>query len=193
LLHGRDAYAETIFSIEHLLPAEFHIISIRATYQSPREGFEWFKPYDYGHPLDSFGEEHYQESLQLLTKMIQDLIEEKNIDKEKVFFFGFSQGAAMCYFLGLQGILKPKGVVPMSGFFPRPVMKWKELNNNAHFLITHGAEDKVLSKSESLLAQAFLQEHDIVCEYYEYKGRHKMSLPLLKYASEWMRKLTSSR
>lgn len=188
LLHGRGKEAETIFSVEHLLPREFHVIAIRAAYAMPNEGFEWFKPYDNEQPLNSFSEEHYEESLQILTKMIQDLVEEKDVDKERIFLLGFSQGAAMCYFLGLRGIIKPKGVVPMSGFFPRPIMKWKKLNRDAHFLITHGTEDNVLSYNESIFAQTFLAEHGITSEYYEYKGRHKMTLPLLKYVNSWLRK-----
>ncbi len=187
LLHGRDAHAETIFSVEHLLPPEFHVISIRATYKSPREGFEWFKPYDYDHPLDSFSKEHYEESVKIATEMIAGLMEEKNVDKDQLYLLGFSQGAAMCHFLGLQNIIHPKGVVPMSGFFPRPILGWEDLNKEPHFLMTHGTEDKVLSTSESIFAQAFLTEQGITSEYYEYKGRHKMTLPLLSHISTWLR------
>jgi phospholipase/carboxylesterase len=186
LLHGRDAYAETIFSVEHLLPKSFHIVSIRASYKSPREGYEWFKPYDYDHPIESFSEEHYAESVELATSTIASIMEEKQIDKDRLFLLGFSQGAAMCYFLGLEGKLKPKGVVPMSGFFPRPIEQWPSLNTSAKYLVTHGTEDKVLSTSESKHGVEFLRHHGMVAEYYEYKGRHKMTLPLLKHVREWL-------
>jgi phospholipase/carboxylesterase len=186
LLHGRDANAETIFSVEHLLPESFHIISIRATYKSPREGYEWYKPYDYDHPLESFGEEHFRESLDIVTPMIASLLEEKDVDKEKLFLLGFSQGAAMCHFLGLEGKLNPIGVVPMSGFFPRPIEKWTYINTNAKFLITHGTEDKVLSTSESVYGLEFLTSKGIEADYYEYKGRHKMTVPLLHHITNWL-------
>lgn len=191
LLHGRDAYAETIFSVEHLLPAEFHVISIRATYKSPGEGYEWYKPYDYSHPLESFDEEHFRESLDIVTPMIASLLEEKDVDTKKLFLLGFSQGAAMCHFLGLEGKLKPKGVVPMSGFFPRPIEKWTKINTEAEFLITHGSEDKVLSTSESIYALDFLRRNHISSDYYEYKGRHKMTIPLLKHITAWLEQSTT--
>lgn len=191
LLHGRDAYAETIFSVEHLLPDSFHVISIRATYQSPREGYEWYKPYDYDHPLESFGEEHFRESLEIVTPMIASLLEEKDVDKSKLFLLGFSQGAAMCQFLGLEGRLDPIGVVPMSGFFPRPIEKWNTINTKAKYLITHGTEDKVLPTSESIYGFDFLKSRGIESEYYEYKGRHKMTVPLLKHISEWLLNLVT--
>jgi phospholipase/carboxylesterase len=188
LLHGRDAFAETIFSVEHLLPASFHVISIRATYKSPREGFEWFKPYDYDHPIESFSEEHYSESVALTTEMIRKLTNEKPIDKYNIFLLGFSQGAAMCHFLSLGEELPIKGVVPMSGFFPRPIEKWTTINTKPQFLISHGTEDKVLGKEESIYAFNFLHSKGISAEYYEYKGRHKMTLPLLSYISKWLLK-----
>lgn len=187
LLHGRDANGETIFSVEHLLPESFHIISIRATYTSPREGYEWYKPYDYDRPLESFDEEHFRESLDITTTMIASLLEEKDVDRQRLFLLGFSQGAAMCHFLGLEGKLKPKGVVPMSGFFPRPIEKWSNINKEAEFLITHGSEDKVLPTSESIYAHEFLSRSGIQNEYFEYKGRHKMTIPLLKYIADWLR------
>lgn len=191
LLHGRDANGETIFSVEHLLPESFHIVSIRATYKSPRDGYEWYKPYDYDRPLESFGEEHFRESLDTVTPMIASLLEEKDVDRQRLFLLGFSQGAAMCHFLGLEGKLNPKGVVPMSGFFPRPIEKWTNINKEAEFIITHGTEDKVLSTSESKYALNFLRQNHISSNYYEYKGRHKMTIPLLHHISRWLVELST--
>lgn len=189
-MHGRDAFAETIFSVEHLLPKSFHIVSVRATYQSPREGFEWFKPYDYDHPLESFAEEHFRESVDLATETIRQVMSEKGVASDQLHLLGFSQGAAMCFFLGLEGKLQPKRVVPMSGFFPRPIEAWPTVDASASYLITHGTEDKVVSASESKYGVEFLKKHQIVAEYYEYKGRHKMTLPLLKYVKSWLERLS---
>jgi phospholipase/carboxylesterase len=185
-MHGRDAYAETIFSVEHLLPSTFHVISLQAPHKSAGEGYEWFKPYDYDHPLESFGEEHYREGVRFAAEAIASLLESKQADKDRLFLLGFSQGAAMCYFLGLERKLKPKGVVPMSGFFPRPIEKWNAINTSATYLVTHGTEDKVVSADESKYGADFLRRHNIEAAYYEYKGRHKMTLPLLKHIGQWL-------
>jgi len=144
MLHGRAAKAETIFSVEGLLDPQFHIISIRGTYPSPKGEFEWFLPYDYEHPLESFSEEHFKESEDILTKMILELLREKGVSQERLFLMGFSQGAAMSYIISLRGKIKPQGVMPMSGFFPRPILKWESLSHSSKYLITHGTEDEVL-------------------------------------------------
>jgi phospholipase/carboxylesterase len=132
MLHGRAAKAETIFSVQGLLDPDFHIISIRGTYPSPKGEYEWFLPYDYDHPLESFSEKHFSESEKILTEMIVQLLTEKKIGEDRLFLMGFSQGAAMCYLLSLRGKIKPKGVLAMSGFFPRPILKWKSLATSSH-------------------------------------------------------------
>jgi phospholipase/carboxylesterase len=186
MLHGRAAKAETIFSVQGFLDPSFHIISIRGTYESPLGEYEWFLPYDYDHPRESFTEQHFAESENILTEMIQELIREKGMEAEPLFLMGFSQGAAMSDILALRGNIKPRGVIPMSGFFPRPITAWTSLSHSSQFLITHGREDKVLPTSESIFAHEFLSSKGIMSEYYEYKGRHKMTVPLLKYTSNWI-------
>jgi len=187
MLHGRAARAETIFSVEGLLDKAFHIISIQGTYPSPKGEFEWFLPYDYGHPLESFTEEHFRESERILTEMIIALLKEKNISEEHLFLMGFSQGSAMSHILSLRGNIKPKGVIAMSGFFPRPIIQWSTLNKSSRFLITHGTVDEVLPESESIFAHDFLASKGISSEYYSYKGRHKMTIPLLKHTDTWIK------
>lgn len=191
MLHGRAAKAETIFSVEGLLDPNFHIISIRGTYPSPKGEYEWFLPYDYEHPLESFSEKHLSESEKILTDMISQLLTEKNISEERLFIMGFSQGAATSYILSLRGNIKPKGVMAMSGFFPRPITKWKSLDHSSRYLITHGTEDEVLPASESIFAHEFLTSKGISSDYYAYKGRHKMTIPLLKHINDWIKQHNS--
>ncbi len=190
MLHGRAAKAETIFSVEGLIDPDIHIISIRGAYSSPKGEFEWFLPYDYDHPLESFTEEHFRESEETLTQMIAALLQDKNISSDRLFLMGFSQGAAMSYILSLRGRIQPRGVMAMSGFFPRPIMNWGSISTSTRYLITHGTEDEVLPPSESIFAHEFLTAKGISSEYYSYKGRHKMTIPLLKHTNDWIKQNT---
>jgi phospholipase/carboxylesterase len=123
--------------------------------------------------------------------MISGLIEEKQSDPQDLFLMGFSQGAAMSYILSLRGHIKPKGVIAMSGFFPRPIESWTEINTSATFLITHGTRDEILPATESIIAHNFLLSKGISSEYYEYNGRHKMTPPLLEHINNWIRSHTA--
>ena len=187
LLHGRAAKAETIFSIEGLLDPSFHIVAIQAPYNSSKGDFEWFLPYDYDHPLESFSEEHFRESEEILTMQIQEMTIERNVQPEQLFIGGFSQGAAMCHILSLRGNITPRGVLAMSGFFPRPLLNWTLPKKLSSYLITHGNNDDILPVYESVFAFEFYKQHNIAVEFYEYSGRHKMTIPLLNKLNDWVK------
>ncbi len=192
LLHGRAARAETIFSIEGMLDPSLHILAIRGTYESPRDDFEWFLPYDYDHPLESFSEKHFQESEAILTRQIQAHLAAIPGSEDRLFLGGFSQGAAMCHILSLRGAFKPKGILPMSGFFPRPILNWPLPAYHSSYLITHGNNDTILPASESIYAYEFYRQHNIPAEYYEYNGRHKMTIPLIQKINSWIASFSSA-
>jgi predicted esterase len=186
LLHGRFADAATIFSIEHLLPKQFHIVAIRGPYPMKENKFQWFTPYDMTHPVESFSAEQYVQSLDWISKLMMNISDKYHIDTGSQFALGFSQGAAMCYLLGLSGKVNLRGVVAMSGFFPRTIEHWSSVNTKTQYLITHGNKDEVLSTDEALYAYEYLQNKSITAEYYEYNGRHRMTLPLMKHVSHWI-------
>ncbi|MBS1902560.1 MAG: hypothetical protein JSS75_02540 [Bacteroidetes bacterium] len=186
LLHGRAARAETIFSVEGLLDPRFHIISIGAPYESPRGEFEWFLPYDYDHPLESFSEAHFRESEERLTAQIRSMLGERGVTNDRLVIGGFSQGAAMSHILAMRGILKPRGILAMSGFFPRPLESWTVPDAMPDYFISHGTNDQVLPVSESRYAYDFCTAHGLAAEFFEYSGRHKMTIPLLEKVSAWV-------
>ncbi|MEI8135108.1 MAG: hypothetical protein WCH46_08565 [bacterium] len=186
MLHGRAAKAETIFTVQGHFDPAVNVISIQGPYPCPRGEFEWFLPYDYSRPLESFTEEHFRETEDKLTVFIQELMDERKTSSANLFLLGFSQGAAMCHILSLRGKLKPRGVIPMSGFFPRPILGWNNISTMSSYLITHGTEDEVLPESESIFAHEYLLSKGISSQYYTYKGRHKMTIPLLKHTNDWI-------
>ncbi|HYM20309.1 MAG TPA: hypothetical protein VEW28_04815 [Candidatus Kapabacteria bacterium] len=187
LLHGRAAKAETIFSIEGLFDPSFHIIAIQAPYSSEKGDFEWFLPYDYERPLESFSEQQFRESETILTEQIQAMMIERSVTADRLFIGGFSQGAAMSHIISLRGNISVRGVLAMSGFFPRPLLYWKLPEIRSSYFISHGTNDKVLSISESKFAYDFYTEHHIDAEFFEYNGRHKMTISLLQKINDWIR------
>ena len=188
LLHGRGAEAKTIFSIEGLLDPRLHVVSIRGTYPSAIGGFEWFWDPEVRN-VEIQDADRFTESEEMLTKNIEQHIERTGTDRQNLFLWGFSQGAAMANILGLRGIVKPKGVVPMSGFLPTPVYHWEKWDTHSKFLVAHGTNDEVLPVDTSKRAQEFLSSKGIVAEYYEFKGRHKMTMDSIAYVNDWIKPL----
>lgn len=187
LLHGRANYAKTIFTIEGLLDPKYHVIAIQAPFVSDAGGFEWFKPNEAGRSDEISEASRFQESEERLTGQIDRMRHERGLDNSDLYLLGFSQGAAMCILLGLRGKLGAKRVVPMSGFLPQPVKAWPSVDTTARYLITHGTQDEVLPPEVSIRAKDFLVSRGIDAQYYEYRGRHKMSLSCIHHVNAWLK------
>jgi phospholipase/carboxylesterase len=189
LLHGRGAEAKTIFSVEGLLDPRFHVIAIRGTYPSSIGGYEWFHPEDETHSEEIDDAKRFDEVEKILTNDLQLHVERLRAQQAPLFLWGFSQGAAMALIVGLRGKVKTTGLVPMSGFLPSPVKRWRQWDTTTRILLTHGSNDEVLPAETSKKALAFLESKGITAEYYEYKGRHKMSLESIAYINHWIQLL----
>jgi phospholipase/carboxylesterase len=188
LIHGRAAEAKTIFSIEGLLDKRLHVVAIQAPYQSQLGGYEWF--WDPGvESVEIQDADRFEEPEKLLTENIRQHIERTKADAGNLFLWGFSQGAAMSLIVGLRGVLQPKGVVPMSGFLPTPVTRWEAWDKHSRYLLAHGTNDEVLPPETSKRAQEFLVSKGISAEYYEFKGRHKMTMECIAYVNNWLTSL----
>jgi phospholipase/carboxylesterase len=192
LLHGRGAEAKTIFSVEGLLDPGYHILALSGLYDSAIDGREWFRPRE-EIPGEITDAKQFDESERVLTENIESHIARIGADRSKIFLWGFSQGAAMALILGLRGIIKPRGVIAMSGFLPTPVTRWKKFDTSSHFLLPHGNEDEVLSSDTSKSAKAFLESKGIDAEFYPYKGRHKMSMESIAYVNNWILSLANQK
>ncbi len=189
LLHGRGAYAKTIFSIEGLLDPRFHILAIQAPYSSAIGGFEWFHPMPEAGLNEIEDAERFEEVEGMLTDDLSCHIQRTHLESAPLFLWGFSQGAAMSLILGLRGVVKPTGIVPMSGFLPRPIKQWGKWNTHVRVLLAHGSQDEVLATGSSKSAQTFLQSIGVPTDYYEYKGRHKMTLESIAFVNNWLLQL----
>ena len=188
LLHGRAAEAKTIFSIEGLLDPRFHIVAFQAPFTSELGGFEWFRPEEKEQRRELWQGDRFSDAEKQLTESIPDYVSRSGVDPSRIFLWGFSQGAAMSLILGLRGVLRPLGVVPMAGFLPSPIKQWPTLDKHAKYLLVHGTNDEVLPTSSSLSALKFLLEHGLSAEYHEYRGRHKMTLDSIAYINNWLMK-----
>lgn len=188
LLHGRAAWAKTIFTIEGLLDPRFHIVAFQAPFMSEKGGFEWFKPEEKVPSREIEDPEKFSQAETTLTAEIGAYIASHDLATSPLLLWGFSQGAAMSLLLGLRGTLKPKAVVPMAGFLPAPVKRWDTLSSESKYLLVHGTNDEVLPPASSLTVLKFLMQHGIRAEYHEYRGRHKMTLDSIAYINTWLRK-----
>lgn len=195
LLHGRASIARTIFSIEGLLDPRDHVFALQAPYPSAKGDYEWFVPKqneegtEADETLMSQRSEQMAHSEEIATATIKELMSTRGLNPELLFLIGFSQGAAMSFLISLRGALKVRGAVPMSGFLPEEIRSWPVISTHTEFIVPHGDKDEVLPQSSSIRAHEFLLSKGITSEFREYRGRHKMSLDIVRYVNEWILRL----
>jgi phospholipase/carboxylesterase len=136
--------------------------------------------------------EQAKESLLILPKFIDELIETYHVDAGCVYLMGFSQGAMMTLAHAINHPEKIGGAVVMSGRYPSHVLE-EERDSQAlqakPFLVTHGIYDPVLPIEEGRLVRKNLEALPVKLVYREYPMGHEVSMESLRDVSAW---LTSS-
>ena len=80
-------------------------------------------------------------------ELFRHLTEDHEISSEIIFFLGFSQGAAMALYCGLQTKQKIGGIVSMSGFLLHTAQLLEQqnvLNKKCPLLLMHGDQDQTI-------------------------------------------------
>ena len=86
-----------------------------------------------------------------------------NIKNEKIFLFGFSQGAMMALHYGLREVEKYAGILAFSGSLVSP-SRLGEIKNKTPILLVHGKMDEVVPFDEMQKASEKLKEFDLNVE-----------------------------
>lgn len=88
MLHGRNAPATGILALESELPLQDFAVIAPEAYNNSWYPLSFMAPTDQNEPWLSSGLE--------MLKDLEKELNEKGIPSEKIFFFGFSQGACLC-------------------------------------------------------------------------------------------------
>lgn len=104
------------------------------------DGAQWF-------PLFSDPTEERRNSEELVMQLLYEAVSQCNLDFSKVFFLGFSQGAALAINCGLKCKEKLAGILALSGFLIQPhVIKNAYAGSpiETPMLVVHGNQDQVI-------------------------------------------------
>lgn len=107
MIHGRGASAHDILSIsKHLNVADFALIAPQA------ENRTWY-PYSFLAPINE-NEPSFSKSLEAIHNVVV-AIQQNGIEKENIYFLGFSQGACLALEFTARNAAKYGGVVAFTG------------------------------------------------------------------------------
>ena len=187
LMHGYGNNEKQFNRLIEELNNKYLIVSMRAPFN-----FMVIKNRWYEYSISDGDTLSNQTQIDLSAKRIIQTIElikkEYNVDEQKIFIGGFSQGGIMSYKLALLYPNKFKGIFVHSARLPveysvkEPNSSYKNLN----ILIIHGSKDRGLSTKWAYQGKALFEKLGANTDYYEAKIGHKMNKETYGKIKQWL-------
>jgi phospholipase/carboxylesterase len=188
LLHGYGSNEQDLMSFAPYLDQRFFIASARAPFTTDFGGYAWFQ-IRYSPRGMEIDHKQAETSQAQLFKFIDEIVAEHNINPQKVYLGGFSQGAIMTYSLVLSEPEKFAGAVPMSGVLAPQFLENRasdERLKDFPIFVSHGIYDAVLPIKAGRNAKAELEKLPVKLDYKEYAIAHSVSDESLRDVVSWL-------
>lgn len=172
LIHGYGSNMDDLFSFAAELPEQALIVSVQAPTALPFGGYAWYSiTFDadenkFSDPVEG------KASVQKLNVFLDEVIEKYNVDKNRVFLTGFSQGAILSYAFSFTFPEKAKYVVALSGYFNADFLINEPVKNTVDYFISHGTVDQVIPIEWAKKAPELLNSLGVKNSFQEYPVGH---------------------
>jgi len=190
LLHGYGSNEADLFSFASELPDDCFVVSARAPYDMQYGSYAWYA-INFDADENKFSDhEQAKSSSDLVSKFIEELIDNYPIDRNSVSLIGFSQGAILSYAIALSNPEKIKKVVALSGYLNLDIIPENYKNNNFSNLkifAAHGTMDQVIPIAWARKAQSVLNDLKIANVYKEYPIAHGVGPQTFYDFKEWLK------
>lgn len=188
LLHGVGSNEKHLFELASQLDPRFIVLSLRAPIRWGPDTFAWFtvRFTDAGPSIIPV---ELRASCDAVSRTIPAAVEVYGADPERVYLFGFSQGAILSLTLALTEPHLLAGVVACAGRIPPEVIPWVVAPDETHglpVLWLHGREDQVLPLDWARRARPTLEKQGVALTYHEYDARHGITAEMLADTNAWL-------
>ncbi len=169
--------------LESALDPRLTIISPRAPFRLG-PGYAWYDMFQIGSP----DPETMSVSMEEILEFIRGMLEVYNIDPQRLYLFGFSQGAILSAAIALTTPEQVAAVIMHSGYVPvtAGLDLHPEAIANKPFFLAHGKYDDVIPVTYGRDAEEYLSEAGARITYQEYPIGHAISEESLYDISEWL-------
>jgi phospholipase/carboxylesterase len=188
LLHGVGSNEQDLIGLAPELDSRFFVVSARAPITLGHSSYGWY-PVQFtptGHIIDPDAAER---SRMLILRFVDELADSYNIDRDRIFLMGFSQGCIMSIAAALTAPRKFAGIVGMSGrLLPGILTKVADVEQlrGLPFMVVHGTQDAVLPIHYGRAIREALQSLPVDLTYHEYSMGHNVSPQSLSDIAEWL-------
>jgi phospholipase/carboxylesterase len=186
LLHGLGADERDLLPLATELDPRLFTVSAQAPFRLPWGGYAWYDldPRGLGFPdTGTIGQ-----SLGLLERFLDEIVQEYPIDPTRLYVGGFSMGGAMTSALSLLYPDRVAGALIFSGYVPVEARLPFRTQDAAGLPIfqAHGTMDPTIPIEWARRSRDYLLGTPVDLTYREYPMGHEIAVPELLDASSWL-------
>ena len=192
LLHGYGSNEQDLFSFANELPDVLLIISVRAPLNMGYGSYAWYTIHFDSADASKFSNiPEAKDALNKINIFLDEIIDKYEINENKVFLLGFSQGTILSTAYALNNPDKINHVIALSGYVNQEL-----LNKNVgvsdffglDFFVSHGSSDQVIPVDWARKTSGFLNNLGIEYIYKEYSVGHGVAPQNFYDLNDWIKK-----
>lgn len=175
MLHGYGSDEHDLFSFASELPEEYAIISLKAPHLLQPYGNAWYAIHFDATDGKWSDTQQAIDSRELISKVIDEIIEAYPINPKDITLLGFSQGTILSFSVALSYPQKIKNVIGLSGYINEDILKAGYAENEFEHLnvySSHGTVDQVIPVDWARKTNPFLEQLGVSCSYSEFPVGH---------------------
>lgn len=191
MLHGYGSDENDLFSFASELPEELLIVSARGPYKMQPFGNAWYAINFDAEKGKWNDNEQAKQSVELISKFIDEVSNAYDVNKKNITLLGFSQGSILSYAVALTYPKKVKNIVALSGYVNKDILPNNLTNkdySHLDFYCSHGSVDQVIPPDWARQTQPFLNALNIKNTYSEFPVGHGVAPQNFYEFKEWLQK-----
>jgi phospholipase/carboxylesterase len=184
LLHGAGADERDMITMWHDLPGDFVAVSPRAPFPNGG-GFRWYRNAGAAPQAGDF-----ESSRAIVDRVIDNAVSRFDVDPQRIFIAGFSQGAVMVYEITAREPGRFRGAAVLSGsLFASTAALLSAGSSGAHtsFFVAHGTADQRVPVGAAKAGETALASHGFPVALHIYPGMgHETGAQELSDLDAWL-------
>jgi len=183
VFHGMGSNEQDMLSLVDELEDRFFIFSVRGHVSQP-PGYAYFTIQGFGKPH----REGFDHGINQLSSFIGYIEEQYQVDSERLYLLGFSQGAIVSMTLGLTLGNKVKGIIALNGYIPSFVKEDYNIKpvEEVSLFISHGEFDNILPYQWGIENNEYFTSLNAQVTFKTYQVGHTVSLENKRDFTSWL-------
>lgn len=193
LLHGVGSNERDLFGLATSVPAQFHVVSLRAPHAVGPGAYAWFQFGVTPQGQRVINEAQEAASREQLARTVSALSQQLGVPPERVVLGGFSQGGIMALSLLLTQPQRMQGALVMHSRLLTevlPLLAPPAQLQGKQLWVSAGTRDQVLPPAHAQAIRALAQQWPLTLTYAEFPGAHEITPDELAQAMAWLGQLT---